>query len=47
MEEFMDQPLYEEEEWNIYNADVVEEMLEADGIEPHEEGFIKGYVEAE
>lgn len=44
-EDIQETPLYEDEEWNVYNSDVVEAMLEADELDPHEEAFMQGYID--
>jgi hypothetical protein len=44
-EQLQEEPLYEEEEWNVYNKDVVEELTEDDELDPYEEAFMLGYLE--
>lgn len=46
-EEFnREMPLHEEQEWNIYNDDVREELVDADSLTPEEDGFMRGYEDA-
>jgi len=44
-EQLQEEPLYEEEEWNVYNKDVIEELTEDDELDPYEEAFMLGYLE--
>ncbi|MBN1275292.1 hypothetical protein JXA12_03290 [Candidatus Woesearchaeota archaeon] len=42
-EETRERPLHEEEEWDIYNDEAREKLVESDSLDPEEEAFMRGY----
>lgn len=37
-------PHYEEKEWNIYDQEVVDELVNSDALDPNEAAFMHGYL---